>query len=87
MNNFTCIIKGKKTPVFFQNGSHSGVNRDVDLMGAEWRERECRCETMVLGLAAYLESPTELQTTEGWAPPLKEVLLIWSAVAPDFSFL
>lgn len=46
--------------MFFQNGSYSGVHGNVDLMGAEWRGRECRYTTGVLGLAADSESHTEL---------------------------
>lgn len=74
--------------MFFQNGSYSGVHGNVDLMGAEWKGRECRCATGVLGLAADSESPAELTRTKIWALPLRDsVLLNWSGVDPDFFFL
>lgn len=56
-------------------------------MGAEWRERECRCKTIVLVLAADLESPGELKSTKVWAPLFRESCLIGLEWAQIFFFL
>jgi len=72
--------------VFFQNGSYSGVHGKMDQMGAEWRRRECRCKTIVLGLAADLEPPAELTSTKVWAPPPRESCLIGLEWAQIFFF-